>query len=147
MPMTMPGRVLAVTALGALALLLTACLGVPKRALIPIPPERAGAWTRLGLETLAPGEAPEPLRAAAPTAWIRAAYFREGLGVQVNVYGFDRAPALRSAIEAIEREQDEEAVHFERPSMLVVCTSESADRDTLEIFARELEAAWLPARR
>jgi hypothetical protein len=124
---------------------LAGCVAVPRRVLIPIPPERVGAWTRLGLETPAGSAAPEALRADAPSAWIRVAYFSGALGVQVNAYGFASDAAAAAA--AAHNRLDPEDVQFQHAQVLVVCSSTTADRDTLAGFAQELEAQWLaPAR-
>ncbi len=127
-------------AIALAALALGACTGVPQRPLIPIPPERAGGWIRRGLETPAASGAPEPMRRLQPRAWIRAAYYRGDLGIEVSAYGF-QAPA--GAAEALRRWQPREgACAFVRGLVLVICTSGNADTETVSEFAGPLEVAW-----
>jgi hypothetical protein len=122
------------------ALALGACAGVPQRALIPVPPERAGGWIRRGLETPAAAEAPEPMRALEPSAWIRAAYYRADQGIEVSAYGFQRQGDVA---EARRRWQPRDGAYaFVRGLVLVICTSDNADTETVTEFAGPLEAAW-----
>jgi hypothetical protein len=129
---------LAVLALGA-------CMGVPQRALIPVPPERIGDWIRRGLETPAAAGVPEPMRSLQPRAWIRAAYYRGDLGIEVSAYGFHSSA---NAAEAQRLWQPREgACAFVRGLVLVVCTSQNADTETVSEFAGPLEAAWFGSER
>lgn len=122
------------------ALALGACAGVPRRALIPVPPERAGGWIRRGLETPDPARAPEPMRTLDATVWIRAAYFRDGLGIEVSAYGFK---TQGDVAEARRRWPPRDGAYcFVRGLVLVICTSENADTETVTEFAAPLEAAW-----
>jgi len=127
-------------AIAVAALALGACAGVPQRALIPVPPERAGDWIRRGLETPAAAGAPEPIARLDPQAWIRAAYYREEIAIEVSAYGF-HSPA--GAAEARRKWQPRDgACAFVRGLVLVVCTSDNADTETVTAFAGPLEAAW-----
>ena len=127
-------------ALALATLALGACAGVPQRALIPVPPERSGAWIRRGLETPAAADAPEPMRRLQPQAWIRAAYYRGELGIEVSAYGFQ---STTDAAEAKRNWQPRDgASSFVRGLILVVCTSQNADTETVTEFAGPLEAAW-----
>ncbi len=122
------------------ALALGACSGVPRRALIPVPPERVGGWIRRGLETPAAADAPEPMRALEATAWVRAAYFRDSLGIEVSAFGFK---SQGDAAEAQRRWPPRDgACVFVRGLVLVICTSEDAGTETVAQFAGALEAAW-----
>jgi len=122
------------------ALALGACTGVPRRALIPVPPERVGGWIRRGLETPAAADAPEPMRALKATAWVRAAYFRDSLGIEVSAFGFS---SQGGAAEAQRRWPPRDgACAFVRGLVLVICTSEDAGTETVAEFGGALEASW-----
>ena len=127
-------------AIALAALTISACTAVPQRALIPIPPERTGDWIRRGIETPAAADAPAPMSRFQPQAWIRAAYYRRDLGIEVSAYGFQsttEAAEVRRSLPA----RDGVFV-FVRGLVVVVCTSQNADTETVKAFAGPLEAAW-----
>jgi len=128
-----------------MALALCACGGVPRRVLIPVPPETAGGWVRRGLETLDVVDSPEPMRSLRPTAWVRAGYFRERVSVQVEAFGFG-SPA--GALESARKWHSYEgAVVSLRGPIFLVYSSSNIDRDDMLEFSRTLEAAWFGSAR
>ena len=132
-------------AIAVAALALGACTAVPQRPLIPVPPERSGDWIRRGLETPAAANAPEPMSRFRPQAWIRAAYYRGELGVEVSAYGFQSMSDAEEARRNLPARDG--AYAFTRGVILVVCTSQNADTETVTAFAGPLEAAWFGSAR
>lgn len=127
-------------ALGWTALALCACLRVPQKLLIPVPPETAGSWVRRGLETPDVAGAPEPMHSLRPKAWVRAGYYRERMSIQAEAFGFDSpAGALESAQKWHSYEGAVASLHGQ---IFLVCSSSDIDHDELQMTARTLEAAW-----
>ena len=132
-------------ALGVLALALCACQGLPRKLLIPVPPETVGAWVRRGLETPDVADAPEPMRSLRPKAWVRAGYFRNRMSVHVEAFGFD---STAGALESAQKWHSHEGAAVSlRGQIFLVYSSSDFDQDDLQETARVLEAAWFGSAR
>lgn len=132
-------------ALASIAFALCACGSVSQKLLIPVPPETMGDWARRGLETPDVAGAPEPMNSLRPKVWVRAGYFRDGMSVQVQAFGFG-SPA--GALESAQKWHSYEgAVVSLRGQIFLVCSSTNIDREELQEFTRTLEAAWFGSRR
>jgi hypothetical protein len=128
-----------------MALALCACQSMPRKLLIPLPPDTTGEWVRHGLETPDLAGAPEPMHSLQPKAWVRAGYFRERTSVQVEAFGFD---STAGALESAQKWHSYEgAVVSLRGQVFLVFSSSSIDHDDLQEFARTLEAAWFGSAR
>ncbi|MBI5280359.1 MAG: hypothetical protein HY858_01665 [Candidatus Solibacter usitatus] len=129
----------------ALGFSLASCGGLPRRALIPVPPETLdGGWKRIGLETPPLERAPEELRALKPRRWVRTSYTRPGAIVRVDFYAMG---SQASAFEARQKWRNEPgAITLQEGNVLAVCSSETEPLKQLIEFARKLENAWPPAR-
>jgi hypothetical protein len=100
---------------------------------------------RRGLETPDVAGSPEPMNSLRPKAWVRAGYFREGMSVQAQAFGFG-SPA--GALEAAQKWHSHDGASVSlRGQIFLVCSSTSIGREELREFTRALEAAWLGSQR
>ena len=119
------------------------CGLLPRKTLMPMPPESVDVWQRVALETPAPGEAPNPAAPLNPTQYVRAAYRASGRMIAVQAFSF---PADASAFELLQKWPRQSGdVTFQNRNILVVCSAPTETAASVIAFARELEGAWFKA--
>ena len=128
------------------SLALAGCSGLPRRSLIPVPPESFGGWSRAGMETPPVDQAPEAIRALKPVQWIRMSYRNPYAGSSVLVEAFGM-PTDASAFEAQQKWRNEPGtVSFRKGNVFAVCSSPTDTTQSLIAFSKRLESAWLPSK-
>jgi hypothetical protein len=123
-----------------LAPALAACSRLPKRVLVPLPPETVGEWRRSAMETPDPSHAPAEAARLKPEQWIRAAYVSGQRSIGVAAFAFSTDA---SAFELQQRwNRGGGDVTFQRKSVFVVCSSQTEPAAALIEFVRLLEKTW-----
>lgn len=124
----------------AAAVASAACSRLPKRVLVPVPPEAVGDWRRSAMETPDPSGAPAEAARLKPEQWIRAAYVngQRSIGVSAFAYSTDA-----SAFELQQRwRRGGGDVTYQRKSVFVVCNSPTEPNASLIEFVKLLEKTW-----
>lgn len=124
----------------AAAVASAACSRLPKRVLVPVPPEQVGQWRRSAMETPDPaGAAPEAARLK-PEQWVRAAYVNGQRSIGVSAFAFSNDA---SAFELQQRwNRGGGDVTYQSKSVFVVCSSPTEPTAALIEFVKLLEKTW-----
>ena len=131
----------------AFSLALAGCSALPHRPLIPVPPDSFEGWARAGLDTPPLDQAPEAIRALKPAQWVRTSYRNKDSGGSVLVEAFGMATDA-SAFEAQQKWRNEPGtVSFRKSNVFAVCSSPTETTQSLIVFSKRLETAWLPSSR
>ncbi|MBE0657243.1 MAG: hypothetical protein IH602_06105 [Bryobacteraceae bacterium] len=124
----------------AAAAVSAACSRLPKRVLVPVPPEAVGEWRRSAMETHDPAGAPPDAARLKPEQWVRAAYVNGQRSIGVSAFGFS---SDASAFELQQRwNRGGGDVTYQRKSIFVVCNSPTEPTAALIEFIRMLEKSW-----
>jgi hypothetical protein len=121
-------------------LLAAGCDRLPKQVMVPVPPEKVGAWRRAAMDTPDIAGAPAAAAALKPGTWIRVSYAQGQKLVGVSLFGFTTDAAAFELQQKWDRSTGD--VTFQRKATFVVCRSESLTSQELVAFVKEFEGAW-----
>ena len=128
------------------SLALAGCSTLPRRPLIPVPPDGFENWARAGLDTPPVDQAPSAISVLKPVQWVRTSYKNRDSHGSVLVEAFGM-PTDSSAFEAQQKWRNEPGtVSFRKGNVFAVCSSPTETTQSLIAFSKKLEAAWLPSK-
>jgi hypothetical protein len=126
-------------------LLLSACASLPKKALLPVPPEQVGQWKRATMDTPAEPELAPEVRNLKPTKWVRSVFTRRESTIVLTGFAM---PTEASAFEAEQRHpKGSGTVVFRQGAVFATCSSQTEPTAIVLEFVKELEPVWLGAQK
>lgn len=124
----------------AVAAVPAGCSRLPRKVLVPVPPERLGEWRRAAIETPEAAGAPPVAVALRPAQWIRASYANGQRLIGVSAYAFTTDASAFELQQKWNRGTGD--VTYQKKNVLVVCNSETEGMRELLAFAKLLESSW-----
>jgi hypothetical protein len=124
-------------------LMAAGCASLPKKALLPVPPETVGAWKRATVDTPPESELAPEARSLKPTKWVRAVYTQRESAIVLTGYAM---PTEASAFEAEQKHpKGSGTAVFRRGAVFASCSSQVEPTAAVLEFITQLEPAWLGA--
>ncbi len=116
------------------------CSRLPRKVLVPVPPDSVGEWRRAAMDTPEPAGAPEPAAGLRPAQWIRATFANGQRLIGVSAFAFTTEAAAFELQQKWNRGSGD--VTYQKKSVLVVCKSETEGVRELLAFVKRLESSW-----
>ncbi len=116
------------------------CSRLPRKVLVPVPPDSVGEWRRAAMDTPDAAGAPAPAAALKPAQWIRASYANGQRLIGVSAFAFTTDASAFELQQKWNRGAGDAT--YQKKNVLVVCKSETEGVQELLAFVKRLESSW-----